>query len=58
MDADAPVDAQIAPTAAWKSRQEREIPTSAHSPFFFFDFSEQIKPGPTPVQIYAVSDDR
>ncbi len=38
MDADAAMDAQTAPTAAWKSRQEREIPTAstAHSFFWFF----------------------
>jgi hypothetical protein len=33
MDAAAPADAQPAPTVAWKSREDREIPTSVHSPF-------------------------
>jgi hypothetical protein len=35
VDAGAAVDAENAPTAAWKSRPEREIPTSAHSPDLF-----------------------
>ena len=35
VDADAAVDAQNAPTAAWKSRAERGISTSVHSPFRF-----------------------
>jgi hypothetical protein len=58
MDADAAMDAQTAPTAAWKSRQEREIPTSVHSPFLLLVFQEQIKSGRRSVQISAVSGDR
>jgi len=38
--------------------EEREIPTSVHSPLFFSFFQEKIKTGSTPVQIDAVSDDR
>ena len=44
MDADAAVDAQTAPTAAWKSRGEREIPTSVHSPFLLFVFRKRSGP--------------
>ena len=35
VDGGAPVDAQNAPTAAWKSRPEREIPTPPTAIIFF-----------------------
>ena len=58
VDAVAPMDAQNASTAAWKSRPEREIHTATTAPPFFFGREERRTPTTTIVQIYAVSDER
>ena len=58
VDAAAPVDAQNASTAAWKSRSEREIPTAPTALFFFFEKTKTKNPTTTAVQIYAVSGER
>jgi hypothetical protein len=58
MDADTPVDAQNAPQVFGNLAEEREIPTSDHSPVLFLQKNKDEETTTTAVQIYAVSGER